>query len=135
MPYPGAALGPGVPLVGGLGAACLQPRGVWSGPMSAGADADVLSNVERISISSQPTAVSDELARLTGMLREVCPRDAAIGFEYDGKLHLHVYVRRSEDVTRVETILPSLSGGIFHSVHRGKGRQSFQHRVSALVER
>jgi hypothetical protein len=99
--------------------------------------ADVeLSNVERIAVPPKAAPVSDELTKLTAMLREVCPGDASIGFEFDGKLHLHVQLRRFEDVTRLETALPSLCGGIFHDVRHGQvGRHSFLHRVSALVER
>lgn len=103
--------------------------------MSVRAESDGADNVERIPIPSQLTTISDELAKLTGMLRKVCPSDAEIGFEYDGRLHLHVYLRRCEDVTSVETILPVLSGGTFHSVNRGQGRRTFRHRVSALVAR
>jgi hypothetical protein len=104
--------------------------------MGVRADTDGLANVEPISTSSQSTVVSDELAKLTGMLREFCPPDAVIGFEFDGRLHLHIYLRRSEDVTKMETVLPSLFGGIFHNVQRGQaGRRSFLHRVSALVAR
>ena len=104
--------------------------------MSVRADTDASDNVERISIPSQSTAVSDELAKLTGMLREICPPDAVIGFEYDGRLRLHIHLRRSEDVTKLETVLPTLFGGIFHSVQRGQvGRHTFLHRLSALVAR
>jgi hypothetical protein len=104
--------------------------------MSTGAKTDEPGNVERISIASQSTAVSDELAKLTGMLREACPPDAAIGFEYEGKLLVHIYLRRSEDAIRVEMVLPMLFGGIFQNVQRGQaGRRSFLHRVSALVAR
>lgn len=93
-------------------------------------------NVERIAIPSPLTPVSDELTKLTAMLRDVCPADAIIGFEFDSKLYLHVHLRRFEDVTRLETALPSLCGGIFHDIRHGQvGRHSFLHRVSALVSR
>ena len=76
------------------------------------------------------------LTKLTAILREICPSDANIGFEFDGKLHLNVQLRRFEDVTRVETALPSLCGMIFHDIRHGQvGRHSFLHRVSALVAR
>jgi hypothetical protein len=94
------------------------------------------SNVECLSVPSHATPVSDELTKLTAVLREVCPGDATIGFEFDGRLHLHVQLRRFEDVTRLETALPSLCGGIFQNVRHGQvGRHSFLHRVSALVAR
>jgi hypothetical protein len=57
-----------------------------------------------------------------------------ITFEYNGKLHLHVDVRRLEELAIVEATLPSLCGGIFHDLQRGMAaRHSFFHRVSALV--
>lgn len=94
------------------------------------------SNVECISVPSQSTPVSDELTKLTAVLRDICPRDANIAFEFDGQLHLNVQLRRFEDVTRLETALPTLCGGIFHDVRHGQvGRHSFLHRVSALVAR
>ena len=93
-------------------------------------------NVEPISLAAQATPVSDELAKLTAALQEICPQDAVISFEFDGKLHLNVHLRRFEDVTRLETALPSLCGAIFHDVRHGQvGRHSFLHRVSALVAR
>ena len=94
------------------------------------------SNVEPISLPPQATPVSDELTKLTEALRGICPQDAVITFEFDGKLHLNVHLRRFEDVTRVETALPSLCGMIFHDIRHGQvGRHSFLHLVSALVAR
>jgi hypothetical protein len=99
-------------------------------------DAEATTKVERISVPTKATPVSDELSKLTAMLRGICPADALIAFEFDGKLHLHIYLRRFEDVTRLEVALPTLCGGIFHDVQHGQvGRHSFLHRVSALVER
>jgi hypothetical protein len=99
-------------------------------------DAEATTKVERISVPTKATPVSDELSKLTAMLRGICPADALIAFEFDGKLHLHIHLRRFEDVTRLEVALPTLCGGIFHDVQHGQvGRHSFLHRVSALVER
>jgi hypothetical protein len=98
--------------------------------MTVTADTDESGNVARISISSQLTTMSDELANRAGMLREVCQSDAMLGFVYRGKFHLHIFLRQSEDVTRMDMALPSLSGGKFHSVHQGQvWRHSFHHRV------
>jgi len=92
--------------------------------------------VERIPVQTQPTPVSDELGRLQAALAELCPKDSTISFEYDGKLHLHVDLRGFEDVNRMEAILPTLFGGIFHDVRRTlAGPHSFFHRVTALVNR
>lgn len=104
--------------------------------MSVLRDAEAPAKVERISVPTKATPVSDELSNLTAMLRHICPPDALIGFEFDGKLHLHVHLRRFEDVTRLEVALPTLCGGIFRDVQHGQvGRHSFLHRVSASVER
>ncbi|QIK97114.1 hypothetical protein G7076_02295 [Sphingomonas sp. HDW15A] len=83
-----------------------------------------------------PTFVSDELARLTVVLREFCPPEAIVTFEYDGRLKLHIDVREVQDVARLEAVLPSLCGGIFHDTQRGlSAHHSFFHRISAAVAR
>lgn len=82
----------------------------------------------------QSTAVTDELNRILTMLRDVIPRDAAISFDFDGQLHVHIDVRRREEVTLLESLLPSLGGGLFHSMTRGATpHHPFFHRISALV--
>lgn len=79
-------------------------------------------------------AVTEELTRILGMLREVCPNDAVISFDFDGDLHVHIDVRRREEVTLLEALLPTLGGGLFHSLSRGATpHHPFFHRVSALV--
>jgi hypothetical protein len=93
-------------------------------------------DIQPIRGSAPTMAVSKELARLTNVLRDHCPADAVITFEYSGALHLHVDVRRLEDVTKMEALLPSLCGGIFQNVQRGlAAHHSFFHRISALVIR
>lgn len=95
---------------------------------------DKSADVQPIRGSPPTTPVSDELARLTSVLRNHCPADAVIIFEYNGALHLHVDVRQFEDVTKMEALLPSLCGGIFQQVQRGlAAHHSFFHRISALV--
>lgn len=92
--------------------------------------------VEPIHGSLDSTPVSDELQKLTTMLRPLCPKDSHISFEFDGSLHVHVDLRRFEDLTAVEAILPTICGGIFHDVRRGIAeRHSFFHRLTADVER
>lgn len=104
--------------------------------MSVLGDVEASAKVERISVPSKGTPVSDELSRLTAIIRDICPPDALIAFEFDGRLHLRVQLRRFEDVTRLEVALPTLCGGIFTEVHHGQvGRHSFLHRVGALVAR
>ena len=89
-----------------------------------------------IAASPSPTIVSDELDRLMGILRGFCPTEAVITFEYDGVLRVNIDVRDVADVARLETIMPSLCGGIFHDVQRGlAARHSFFHRISASIAR
>lgn len=80
------------------------------------------------------TTVSGELNRILGMLRDVSPKDATISFDFDGQLHVNVDVRRREEVTLLESVLPLLGCGLFHSLSRGATpHHPFFHRISALV--
>lgn len=80
------------------------------------------------------TAVTDELNRILTMLRDVAPKDGVISFDFDGRLHVHIDLRRREEVTLLEAVLPSLGGGLFHSLSRGATpHHPFFHRISALV--
>lgn len=102
--------------------------------MDTGQDRNKSADIQPIRGPERTMAVSDELARLTSILHEICPPDGVISFEYDGALHLHIDVRRVEDVTKIEALLPSLCGGIFHDVQRGlTARHSFFHRISSKV--
>ena len=104
--------------------------------MSVKNNAGETGNVETIFAEPPSTPVSDELGRLRGVLLEKLPRDSLIKFEFDGRLQLHVYVRRYEDLAVVEALLPSLCGGIFGDLQRGMTRHSsFNHRVTTSVER
>ena len=74
--------------------------------------------------------------KLTDILHSVCPSDAVIAFEFAGALHVHIDVRSLEDMTRLETLMPSLAGGVFYDIQRGlAARRSFFHRLSASVAR
>lgn len=80
------------------------------------------------------TVVVDELDRILAILRDSCPPDAIISFDFDGRLHAHIDVRRREDVTVIERILPSIGAGLFHDLSlRGTPHRPFFHRISALV--
>ncbi|MFC7535981.1 hypothetical protein ACFQPG_01205 [Sphingomonas sp. GCM10030256] len=93
-------------------------------------------NVESMFAEAQATPVTDELEKLRSVLVEQLPRDALIKFEFDGKLRVHLDVRRFEDVAHVEALLPSLAGGIYRDLQRGLSRHnSFLHRVTASVRR
>lgn len=97
-----------------------------------------ISNAETSTVElfrvQRSTAVTDELNRILTMLCDVSPKGATISFDFDGRLHVHIDVRRREEVTLLESVLPSLGGGLFHSVSRGATpHHPFFHRISALV--
>lgn len=93
-------------------------------------------NVETIFTDPHPTPVSDELSKLRTALLDKLPRNAAVKFEYDGRLNLHVDVRSYEDRLVVEALIPGLCGGIFTNLQRGMSSQgSHRHRISAVVDR
>ena len=104
--------------------------------MTADTPAGDAANVESMFAEDQATPISDELDKLRSVLIEHFPRDALIRFEFDGRLRVHVDVRRFEDVAVVEAVLPSLCGGIFHGLQRTMSRHnSFVHRVTASARR
>jgi hypothetical protein len=97
---------------------------------------DASAEVEPIPVAQKSSVVSDELLKLTDILHSVCPSDAVIAFEFAGALHVHIDVRSLEDMTRLETLMPSLGGGVFYDIQRGlAARRSFFHRLSASVAR
>ena len=120
-------------------AATIRDEGMASNPekvtpMNSGKDSNQSADIQPIREPQQRMAVSEELGRLTRILREVCPPESVISFEYDGALRLNIDVRRVEDVARIEALLPSLCGGIFHGAQRRlTARHSFFHRISAIV--
>ena len=102
--------------------------------MNTGKDVNKSADIQPIRGPERTMAVSEELGRLTDILREICPPDGVISFEYNGSLHLHIDVRRVEDVTKIEAMLPSLCGGIFQGAQRGlSAHHSFFHRISSMV--
>lgn len=93
---------------------------------SAGAD--------RFQFPSRSAAISDELARITALIRNALPEVAGVSLSFDGKLQVHIDVRRREDVTVVELILPKLEPGLFQGMTRGRTPgHPFHHRVTAGV--
>ena len=86
--------------------------------------------------AARSTIVSDELNRIQGAVLSVCPTDSDVTFEFDGKLRINIDVRQLDDVARIETLLPTLCGGIFSDMQRGLvDNRPFFHRVTALVAR
>ena len=98
--------------------------------------ASVFGSVERLPAASQSTVVSDELNRILAILRDACPDQALINFDFDGRLHLHIDVRNREDVILIESMLPTMGMGLFHTISNGETpHHPFFHRISAIVDR
>lgn len=95
--------------------------------------AELTGTVERLPVPSA-SGVTDELNRIFSMLRDVAPRDATISFDFDGKLHAHIDVKKREQVTVLETVLPVVAGGLFQDLRMsGTPNRPFCHRLSAVV--
>jgi len=104
--------------------------------MTTGHAVDQQADIELFPRGTRSMGVSEDLAHLRRTLIEVCPDEAVVTFEYDGTLRVHIDVRRVEDITQIETILPALCGGIFlQPQRRMSANHSFFHRLSAVVER
>lgn len=95
------------------------------------------SSVEAFPEAVQPSIVSDELNRLSSLLREEFPFAARVSFEFDRTLHVHIDVRRREDVSVVENRIESLGAGtLFGRADCGNTPgHPFIHRISATVAR
>lgn len=92
-------------------------------------------NLERLPTGLSSTVVTDELTRITSLLRTFCP-EGTIGFEFDGKLAVHIDVRKREDVLVIQTVLPTIEAGLFRNINLGNTpNRSFWHRISAEVAR
>src|SRR4051794_22365262 len=89
---------------------------------------------ENLALLRRSTTVSDELGRIMQIMREAFPAETTVTFEFDGALRVHIDVRALEDVTHIETVLPSMCGGIFSDPQRRlSAKHSFFHRLSANV--
>ena len=92
--------------------------------------------VERLPDPRSSCTVTDELNKILVLLREACPRDSAVSFDFDGALHVHIDVRQQEEVTLIKALLPVLGAGMFNIIRLGKTpHRPFFHRISALVAR
>lgn len=104
--------------------------------MNAREELSLPAGVEQLPGQTRSTVVSSELGKLMDLLRASSPADAVISFLFDGALHVRIDVRTLEEVIAVELMLPSLAGGVFVGIQRGRApNHSFLHRVTALVER
>lgn len=91
--------------------------------------------VERFPGAFPSTSVSDELARLSELLRSVCPPDTQISFGFEGRLQVYLDVRQREQVMFVTMVLPTLEGGRFGNIVSGsKPGHPFHHRITASVQ-
>lgn len=92
-------------------------------------------NLERLPTGLTSTIVTDELTRITSLLRTFAP-EGVIGFEFDGCLHVHIDLRNREDVLVLQAVLLTIEGGLFRNLTLGNTpNRSFGHRVSAEVAR
>lgn len=95
-----------------------------------------LGRVESFPSPIQSTAVSDELGRIRDLLQREFSEARQVSFSFDGRLQVHIDVRKVEDIAVVEAKLPSLAGGLFSNVRHGSTPgHAFLHRVSAVVAR
>lgn len=86
--------------------------------------------------TSPAMPITAELEKIRAAVMAVCPRDSSVRFVFERDLRVQVDVRHYEDVAAIEALLPTLCGGIFTAVQRGKSAgHSFFHRVSARVDR
>lgn len=119
--------------------AYLDPETPRSRPVPVEA-APIREAVERpsstLSRAEPPAIVSDELSRIRSTVQTLSPADAAIGFEYDGRLRINIDVRSIEDLARLETLLPSACDGLFSNIQRRLvEHHPFLHRLTADVAR
>ena len=71
---------------------------------------------------------------MAALIRGALPEVAGVSFSFDSRLQLHIDVRKREDVTLVELVLPGLESGRFQAVSRGRTPgHPFHHRITAFV--
>jgi hypothetical protein len=103
--------------------------------MSEG-EAAAPASVERMPAPARSTTISDELTRIRSAVQAICPEGATISFEFEDRLQINIDVRRVEHLARMETLLPSICGGIFSNLQRGLvDNRPFLHRLTADVAR
>jgi hypothetical protein len=89
---------------------------------------------DRFSEWTPQTPVTDELGRIDRVLRDALPADAEVSFAFDGKLQVHIDVRKREDVILIEKLLPQRAGHLLERLTRSATPQRpFLHRISAIV--
>lgn len=99
-------------------------------------DTAAQASVDQLPIPARSTVITDELTRLAGAVRAASPKDAAVTFDFDDTLEMHVDVRNLEDIARLEVLLPTLCGNIFANSRRGSvNNHPFLHRLTVSVDR
>ena len=92
--------------------------------------------VERLPGPISASVVTSELNKFASLLRSLCPPDAHVSFDFDGKLCVHIDVRKQEEVTLVQAMLPALGMGLFDNLSVGRTpNRPFFHRITAVVTR
>jgi hypothetical protein len=90
--------------------------------------------MQSATVASTCRKVIEELTRLREAVQSIVPGDTSISFRFDDRLHINIDMRDSNDLARVETVLPSVAGGIFSNVRRSLAdHHSFRHRLTAEV--
>ncbi|WP_132384991.1 hypothetical protein [Novosphingobium sp. PhB165] len=85
---------------------------------------------------SDAKSLTNQLDEILGLLHAEFPEAAAITLDFNGKLHVHMDVRKGEDVPLLEERLSLLEEGMFTQVGRGATPgHPFSHRISALIAR
>lgn len=80
------------------------------------------------------TPLNDQLSVILADLRDRIGEADDVTLDFKGKLHVHLDVKRGEDLPLVEAKLAELGDGMFSQISRGATpNHPFSHRVSALV--
>jgi hypothetical protein len=90
-------------------------------------------DVKRLSVSPGRTA-TQELNKIRALVRDACPVAREVSFDFDERLLVHIDVRKLEEVTLVQAVLPTVGMGMFQKISLGKTPfRPFSHRISAEV--
>lgn len=89
-----------------------------------------------IAAQSGAKSLTEQLDEILKTLHAEFPEAAAIFLDFNGKLHVHIDVRKGEDVPLLEARLTLLDPGLFTQISRGATPgHPFSHRISAVINR
>lgn len=95
-----------------------------------------INQIEPFPQPQRENTISAELGKLLELLKSELPDAHSIHFEFDGKLKVHIDVRKGEDIGATEARLERLCAGTFTNMHHGATpHHPFLHRVTAEVMR